>query len=112
MVFSCTWKENKKKDIEDVRRAYGSSGRNSGISLPDFSSSFELERVFDIATPDRISPTTLCRKPSVVNAVESLTRNPRENQIFHLSTTFEAHQKLATLSSNKPRPKGKIRLIG
>ena len=34
---------------------------------------------------------------------------PVSNQFFHLKTTFEAHQKLATLSSKIPRCKGKIR---
>jgi hypothetical protein len=26
IVFSCTWKENRKNDIDDVRSAYGSKG--------------------------------------------------------------------------------------
>ena len=112
MVFSCTWNEKRKKDIEEVRRAYGSKGRNGGVSFP---SDLRLEGsnlVFDVAIPDRISPTTPGRNPTAVNPVESLTRSPRDAQVFHLNITFEAHQKLATLSSNKPRAKGKIRLIG
>lgn len=115
MVFSCTWNENKKNDIEEVRRAYGSKGRNGGVSFAVFSSDLRIEGsnlVFDIAAPDRRSPTTPGRNPIAVNPVESWTRNPRDAQVFHLNNTFEAHQKLATLSSNKPRAKGKIRLIG
>lgn len=30
MVFSCTWKENKKKESDELRRAYGRSGRKGG----------------------------------------------------------------------------------
>jgi hypothetical protein len=48
----------------------------------------------------------------VVRPVDSLTREPGDAQFFHLKTTLEAHQKLATLSSNSPRAKGNIRLIG
>ena len=28
IVFSCTWKENRKNDSDDVRSAYGSNGSN------------------------------------------------------------------------------------
>lgn len=74
MVFSCTWNENRKKDIEEVRRAYGSKGRNGGVSFAVFSSDLRLEGsilVFDIAAPDRTSPTTPGRNPIAVNPVES-----------------------------------------
>ena len=36
----------------------------------------------------------------------------REAQNFHLMTTFDAHQKFATLSSKIPRSNGNIRVIG
>ena len=39
----------------------------------------------------------------------TLAIEPVSNQFFHLKTTFEAHQKLATLSSKIPRCNGKIR---
>jgi hypothetical protein len=47
-----------------------------------------------------------------VRAADNFTKKALEAQFFHLKTTLEAHQKLATLSSNNPLPKGKIRLIG
>ena len=58
------------------------------------------------------SVTTAGRKPRAVNAADSFTRTPWEARYLHLSTTFDAHQKLATLSSNRPRLNGKMRVIG
>jgi hypothetical protein len=55
---------------------------------------------------------TAGKKPSAVSPVESLTREPLDAHVFHLKMTFEAHQKLATLSSNRPRAKGNILVIG
>ena len=54
----------------------------------------------------------LGRKPIAVSAVDILSRAVCENQVRHFMITFEAHQKLATLSSNRPRPNGKMRVIG
>lgn len=52
------------------------------------------------------------KNPRAVMAVESLMRDAEDVQFLHLNTTLDAHQKLATLSSNKPRAKGKIRVTG
>jgi hypothetical protein len=60
----------------------------------------------------RKNTRTFGRNPRAVRPADSFTKKALEAQIFHLKTTFEAHQKLATLSSNKPRPNGKMRLIG
>lgn len=58
------------------------------------------------------SPTTAGKNPNAVKNVESLTRKPRDAHALHLKTTLDAHQKLATLSSNNPRENGNIREIG
>lgn len=55
---------------------------------------------------------TLGRNPRAVMPVESLRSRLLEAHTLHFMTTFEAHQKLATLSSKRPRAKGNIRLIG
>lgn len=57
-------------------------------------------------------PAELGRNPSAVRAAESLMRAGCDIHKRHLSTTLEAHQKLATLSSKRPRWNGKIRLRG
>lgn len=44
MVFSCTWKENKKNDIEDDSRAYGNKGRKGGGAETAFFRSVGLTR--------------------------------------------------------------------
>lgn len=59
-----------------------------------------------------MSPRTLGKNPTAVKSVESFTSAPFDTQNFHLNTTFVAHQKLATLSSKRPRAKGNIRIIG
>jgi hypothetical protein len=62
-----------------------------------------------------MSAATAGRNPRAVSAVEALIRMPsRPVKIrFHFSTnTLVKHQKLATLSSNRPRPNGKMRVIG
>ena len=110
--FSCTWNENKKNDSEDVSSAYGNSGRNGVwecFSFPCAESSFKA--MFNVI-PARRSTTTLGKKPSAVNKVDSLSKKFVDAQCFHLKITFDAHQKLATLSSNKPRENGNIREIG
>ena len=55
---------------------------------------------------------TAGRNPNAVRAVDSLISAPCAAHSFHLSTTLVAHQKLATLSSNKPLAKGNMRVIG
>ena len=58
------------------------------------------------------SVATAGRKPRAVKAVDSLIKTPCVAHSLHLRTTLDAHQKLATLSSKRPRPKGKIRVRG
>lgn len=48
-------------------------------------------------------------KPIAVKAVASLGRCCVGKYLFHLKKTLDAHQKLATLSSNNPLAKGNIR---
>lgn len=57
-------------------------------------------------------PKTLGKKPIVVSPVDNLIRVLREAQFFHLNTTFDAHQKFATLSSKRPLLNGNIRVMG
>ena len=56
--------------------------------------------------------TTEGRNPTAVAAVANLERADGERNDRHLMKTFDAHQKLATLSSKRPRAKGKMRVIG
>jgi hypothetical protein len=60
----------------------------------------------------RRKTSTLGKNPSAVRTAESFIKKALEAQFFHLKTTLDAHQKLATLSSNNPLANGKIRLIG
>lgn len=63
-------------------------------------------------TPDLKRPTTAGKKPRAVRAVDIFTSELLDAQDFHLKMTLEAHQKLATLSSNSPLANGNIRVIG
>ena len=54
----------------------------------------------------------LGENPRAVSPAESLTKDEREPLFLHLKMTSEAHQKLATLSSNRPRLNGNIRVMG
>lgn len=80
-----------------------------GVDAGALAFSFTVGRDLKLA---RTRPTTLGKNPKAVNAVESLTSKSREAQFFHLKATFEAHQKFATLSSNRPLLKGNIRKMG
>lgn len=73
---------------------------------------FSLETGGERVAPARRRPITLGKKPRAVTAVESLSSKLLDAQTFHFITTLDAHQKLATLSSNRPRAKGNIRRIG
>lgn len=109
MVFSWTWNENRKNDIDDVKSANGKRG-SVGITTGELSLSSGVGRA--VVMPPRISPTTLGKKPRAVSPVDSFTRASRAIQFFHLKTTLEAHQKLATLSSKRPLLNGKILVMG
>jgi hypothetical protein len=134
IVFSWTWKEKRKKDIEDVNNAYDSRGRNGGgllSSLATPSSDVVLVlTVVVILSPVNASslririthpalsrPATPGKNPSAVNRADVLTSqllpvSPSPASFRHLITTLLAHQKLATLSSNRPRENGNIRWMG
>lgn len=56
--------------------------------------------------------TTEGRNPTAVAVVANFGRADGERNDRHLMMTFDAHQKLATLSSKRPRAKGKMRVIG
>lgn len=109
IVFSCTWNENRKKDMDDVNSAKGNID-NVGIGRTD--PALPSVAVGRIANPPRISPTTLGKNPTAVKPVDSFTRTSLDAQFFHLNATFDAHQKLATLSSNSPLPNGNMRVMG
>jgi len=62
-----------------------------------------------------MSAATAGRNPRAVSPVEVFMRTPSRpsNTRFHFSTsTFVKHQKLATSSSKRPRPNGKMWVIG
>lgn len=108
IVFSCTWNENRKKDIDEVSKAYGNKGSvDVETDAPSLSAA-----VGRVLIELWINPTTLGKKPMAVSPADNLTRESRETQFFHLNTTFEAHQKFATLSSKSPLSNGNIRVIG
>jgi len=50
------------------------------------------------------------RKPTSVKRVANFGSLSGRSNFFHLMRTLEAHQKLATLSSNNPRLNGNIRM--
>lgn len=87
MVFSWTWYENRKNAIEET-------------AVPRSSTAFErhLKR-----------GTTMGRRATRVTTRLSLASTSILKSCFSLITGRMAHQKLATLSSKRPRLKGKIR---
>lgn len=69
------------------------------------------EELWSVKLARKIIPTA-GRNPRAVSKVENLMSVGAATHDRHLSTTFEAHQKLATLSSKSPREKGKMRVMG
>jgi hypothetical protein len=149
IVFSCTWKEKRKNEIEEVsieRSKRGKRGPGSIVDTPfpepsspstivafnsfsvdgDVSATIETSFSAEVAgvaevtgsslilklNPVLNKPTTAGTNPAAVKNVESLTRVPELAKLRHLRTTLEKHQKFATLSSKRPREKGKILLMG
>lgn len=104
IVFSCTWNEKRKNDMEDARSAYGNNGKVQ-FGPDDFVVSLGDLKI-------RRSPMTLGRNPNAVSPAESFTSASEDAQFLHLNATLVAHQKLATLSSKRPRPNGNMRVIG
>jgi hypothetical protein len=63
-------------------------------------------------TPGANKAHILGKKNNAVRRVANLGKIEVGTYLCHLKNTLEAHQKLATLSSNSPRAKGKILMIG
>lgn len=103
-------KEKRKNDIEHVNKANGSNG-SVGESIGLSSVPLLLEPVAVLLYPLHSNPETAGRKPNAVRDVEILSNTSTEARNLHLTSTSVAHQKLATLSSKRPREKGNIRLI-
>jgi hypothetical protein len=61
-----------------------------------------------------MSAATAGKNPRAVSPVDALIRIPSlpAKICFHFTSTLVKHQKLATLSSKRPRPNGKMRVIG
>lgn len=140
MVFSCTWKEKRKKEREEVsierskreKRGPGSVADNSFpwlLSPSTLANGVVLEPSSFIEVPEVVegsigsslirkinpvlnNPTTAGENPTAVRSVESFTNVPEPMKLRHLRTTLEKHQKLATLSSKSPREKGNILAMG
>ena len=134
IVFSCTWKEKKKNEIEEVsmeRSTRENRGPGSVVdasppwplspsALIDEAAAFKLSEVVEGTgssltlklNPVFNRPITPGANPAAVRSVESFTSVPGPAMLRHLSTTFEKHQKLATLSSKRPREKGNILVMG
>lgn len=91
IVFSCTWKENKKNDIDDVRSAQGKIGRVGGVVY------FVVSAITDAFQEPTIRFNTAGAKPRAVKAVERRTSEACVKYARHFSTTFDAHHMLATL---------------
>jgi hypothetical protein len=139
IVFSCTWKEKRKKDIDEVsieksRRGERGPGPVVGVSFRssifvDGVVSAALKLSFPVETPGLVgwattssfirelnpvlnNPTTEGKNPTAVRSVESFTKVPGLARLRHLRTTLEKHQKFATLSSKSPRENGNILVTG
>jgi len=107
--FSWTWKENRKKEREEVRSAYGNSA-SVGQGVP-----FELDLLppfVDDIHPPYSRPHTAGANPVAVRIVDSRTRFAGDSHRRHFMITSLEHQKFATLSSKRPRVNGKIRVMG
>jgi hypothetical protein len=126
MVFSCTWKEKRKKEREEVsiersKREERGPGSVVDDSASTFADGVTLETSF-VETigssfirklnPVLNKPTTAGENPTAVRIVDSFTNAPDVTKLRHLRTTFEKHQKFATLSSKSPRENGNILAIG
>jgi hypothetical protein len=111
--FSCTWNKKRKNDSEDVSNAYGSRASvGDGLCTASFAFAFSPS-LFPAANHAPLrSPHTAGANPTAVSPVDRRTRFCAPSHRRHLTTTSLAHQKLATLSSKRPRLKGKIREMG
>lgn len=104
IVFSCTWNENRKNDIDDVRSAQGRIGRVGGVVC--------VVLALDAFQEPTIRFNTAGANPSAVKAAERRTSEACVKYARHFSTTFDAHHMFATLSSKIPRENGKMRTKG
>jgi len=105
IVFSWTWKENKKKDIELLSNASSRTACITDGTSVDLFSFLSLSHA-------RIGAMAAPKNPTKVRRVDSRMSALCEAQCLHFTTTLLAHQKFATLSSNMPLLNGKIRVMG
>lgn len=105
--------------MDEVKSAQGSEGKNGTcVSAPLCSAPESIRGELGFASgkctlyPALSIDHTLGKNPSPVNAADSLSSTLLPNRSRHLRTTLLAHQKLATLSSNRPRSNGKILVMG
>jgi hypothetical protein len=110
--FSCTWNENRKNDSEEVSSAYGTSTSVGHEIWTRFLSCILLSVLSAADQAPYRSPHTMGAKPAAVQIVDKRTSHGAASHRRHLTTTSLAHQKLATLSSKRPRLKGKMRESG
>ena len=87
IAFSCTWNEKRKKDKAEAIRVY-----------PKVSGFGDLK----VDTRDG-------KQPRNVNSELSLSKDEIVSTSRSLMTRLAVHQKLATLSSKRPRATGKMR---
>lgn len=73
---------------------------------------FSSETGFWKLYPLLTSPIGPGANPTAVSNADNCVSTERGSDCFHLISTLVAHQKLATLSSKRPRLNGKIRVIG
>lgn len=108
MLFSCTWNEKRKKAMAERKRACGRRmivGAGPAVLLAEGVRLRPSEKL----TPS--TATMLGRTAVTVAANASLASVDTGASSRSLTTTLSAHQTLATLSSNSPRAKGKMRWI-
>ena len=100
--------------MDEASIAQGRMGRSKLASRSSLVFCFFFEVTVEDITlyPATSRQTTDGKNPRAVAAVEILIRTGCESQTRHFTNTFDAHQKLATLSSNRPRWNGKMRVIG
>lgn len=123
IVFSCTWKEKRKNEIDEVsidmskrgKRGPGpvvvSTTAETSVEIPGAVEGGGSSLILKL-NPVLNKPTTAGANPPAVKSVENLIKVPELAMLRHLMITFEKHQKFATLSSKRPREKGNILVIG
>lgn len=128
MLFSWTWNEKRKNAIEELNNAYGRRPIvGAGLSVEFLMTlsflSFSSTKGASFSprakhpNPNPVIPGAkrahiLGKKKIAVRTVANLGSKDAGRYLCHLMNTLDAHQKLATLSSNRPLANGKIRMMG